>query len=382
MNILGKARVTGQLFFGAIALIFVLTWIATKNVSVSDAGLGENTIKKTDAHKDGKVFYTSLSNTLSAAKNSKKSKKIYWLGASQLYAINDFKLGDRAAPYIVFENFYKNDTELFTLSYPNAYPSEHLIVAQHIFANTKANGLILGAVYDDMREKGIRIQIAKAVQNENTRVELSKSPFGKKMLSISDAVLNSSQLEKVGKKANANLMKKTELAITGFIEEHFNAESIRREGRGQVTLFIIKVRQFIEGLRARYTRDISNYKYPIPKDQYAQNWMAWTQILKIAQREKIPVLIYIAPRPTDFFPYNKSKYKIFKKSLRKIASLYGASFINLEDLVSSSFFGMVDTNFGFLVRDPFHFQGKGHALLAKEVTRALKHLSNAEFRLK
>ena len=75
MRILGMTRVTGQLFFGAVALICILFWIATENVSVSDAGLGENTIKKMDAHKHGKVFYASLSNVLSAAKNSKKSKK-------------------------------------------------------------------------------------------------------------------------------------------------------------------------------------------------------------------------------------------------------------------------------------------------------------------
>jgi hypothetical protein len=382
MKILGKVRVTGLLFFGAVALVCVLTWIAKKEVSVSEAGLGENTIKRINAHKDGKVFYSSLSNVLSAAKNSKATKKYYWIGASQLYAINDFRLGDRTAPYIVFDNLYKNDIELFTLSYPNAYPSEFLIVAQHILANTKADGLILGAVYDDMREKGIRTQISKAVQNENTRLELSKSPFGKELLSQSDAVLNSYQSEKVGKKATASLMDKTELAITGFIEEHFNAESIRREGRGQVTLYIIKIRQFIEGLRARYTRDISNYNYPIPEERYAQNWTAWTEILKIAQIKKVPVLIYIAPRPTDFFPYNKSKYKKFKKSLRKIADFYEASFINLEDLVSSSIFGMVDTNFGFLVRDPFHFQGQGHALLAKEVTKAVKRFNNSKFSLK
>ena len=382
MRKLGKVRVTGQLLFGTIALIFVLTWVATKNVSVSDAGLGENTIKKTAAHKDGKVFYYSLSNALSAAENSKTSKKFYWLGASQLYAINDFKLGDRAAPYIVFDNLYKNDAELFTLSYPNAYPSEHLIIAQHIVANTKADGLILGAVYDDMREKGIRVQIATAVQNENTRIELSKSRFGKKLLSQSDAVLKAANLKKVDKNTNLTLMDRTEQSLTRFIEERFNAESIRREGRGQITLFIIRFRQFIEGLRARYTRDISNYKYPISEDQYANNWNAWTEILKLAFRKKIPVLIYIAPRPTDFFPYDKSKYNKFKQSLQKMAKSYNARFINLEDLVSSSFFGMVDTNFGFLVRDPFHFQGQGHALLAKEVTEALKNLSSTNFNLK
>ena len=379
MITLGKIRVIGQVVFGTLIIFFMVSWISTINVSVSDAGLGINTIKKMDAHKKRKVFYSSLSNVLSAAENNKTAKKYYWLGASQLYGINDFKLGDLTAPSIVLDNLYKNNTELFTLSYPNAYPSEHLIIAQHILANTKADGLILGAVYDDMREKGIRIEIARALQNDNTRIELNKFPYGASLVSLSDVVLGSKELKNGAKKISSNLMERSEHIIIDFIEWHFNAESIRQEGRGQVTLFIIKIRQFIEGLRARYTRDISNYKYPIPEDRYADNWKAWTEILKLSQRKKIPVLIYIAPRPVDFFPYEKLKYESFKNSLQKISNVYNASFINLEDLVKSDLFGMVDTNFGFPVRDPFHFQGKGHVLLAGEVIKALKDLGRIEF---
>ena len=50
MITLGKIRVIGQVVFGTLIIFFMVSWIATINVSVSDAGLGVNTIKKMDDH--------------------------------------------------------------------------------------------------------------------------------------------------------------------------------------------------------------------------------------------------------------------------------------------------------------------------------------------
>ena len=169
-------------------------------------------------------------------------------------------------------------------------------------------------------------------------------------------------------------MERSENAIIRLLETSFKAETIRSEGRGLITLQIIRLRQFIEGLRARYTRDISNYRYPIPYNQYRYNLNAWEELLKLAHIKETPVLVYIAPRPTDFFPYDSIKYEEYKKSIFKLTQYYGATYINLENLILSKYFGYVDTNFGFLVRDPFHIQGVGHSLLAGEITKEIKKL--------
>lgn len=147
---------------------------------MNDFGLGHDTEKRIDSHKQGKVFYSSLTKILEAPHDSNKKKKYYWLGASQLYAINDFKYGDRAAPYIVFDNLNRIGSKLYTISYPNAYPAEHLIITTHITTNIKIDGLIIGAVYDDMRERSVRYEIANGVKNINTRSVLRKTRIGKK----------------------------------------------------------------------------------------------------------------------------------------------------------------------------------------------------------
>jgi len=369
-----KILVIAQILLGLFSLFLVLFWINSRATSVNDAGLGHNTEKRMDSHKQGKVFYSSLTKILKAHHDSNKKKKYYWLGASQLYAINDFKYGDRAAPYIVFDNLDRIGSRLYTISYPNAYPAEHLIIATHILTNTKIDGLVIGAVYDDMRERNVRYEIANAVKNINTRGVLNKSKIGKKLVADSDAALRSKEFLSENKITNLNLMKRSENAIIRLLETSFKAETIRSEGRGLITLQIIRLRQFIEGLRARYTRDISNYRYPIPNNQYQYNLNAWEELLKLAYIKETPVLVYIAPRPTDFFPYDPIKYEEYKKSIFKLTQYYGATYINLENLILSKYFGHVDTNFGFLVRDPFHIQGVGHSLLAREITKEIKKL--------
>jgi hypothetical protein len=225
-----------------------------------------------------------------------------------------------------------------------------------------------------MREQNVRREIADAVTNQNTRKALGKSIIGRKIMSEADVVIKSIGYKKLDDKVRQNLMERSEDAVVRFIEEHFKAESVRQEGRGQITLLLVRLRQFLEGLRARYTRDISNYRYPISDIQYKFNLDAWTELLKLAGRKKIPFLVYIAPRPTDFFPYDKIKYNKFKKSILRLTHYYGGKFLNLEDLIPSKYFGFVDTNFGFLVRDPFHIQGAGHSLLAHEITKSIKQL--------
>ena len=370
----GKILLFSQFFGGLFALLIVILLIVNKTKSVNDSGLGHNTIKKMDRHEKGKVFFSSLIEALETHLISNDKKKYYWLGASQLYAINDYKYGDRAAPYVVFDTLKSQGARLLTISHPNGYPAEHLIIASYILSNVTVDGLVIGAVYDDMREQNIRREIADALKNKNTRRVLSESKIGRKLLFEAEGVLKLARFKKEDYKVSLNLMERSEQAIIRILEKYFKVESIREEGRGQITLSLIRLRQFLEGLRARYTRDISNYRYPIPDNQYQTNLDSWTELLKLASRKKVPFLVYIAPRPTDFFPYNQIKYDKFKKTISDLTQYYGGTFINLEDLIPSKYFGFVDTNFGFLVRDPFHIQGVGHSLLANEIIKGIKNL--------
>ncbi|MBM3528079.1 MAG: hypothetical protein FJX62_08300 [Alphaproteobacteria bacterium] len=88
-------------------------------------------------------------------------------------------------------------------------------------------------------------------------------------------------------------------------------------------------------------------------------------MLDIARMRNIPALVYIAPRPTDFFPFDPTAYAAFKQDLAALAAEREAGFANIEDAVfPDDKFGMADLAFGFYARDPFHFSADGHAQMA------------------
>jgi len=217
----GKILLFSQFFGGLFALLIVILLIVNKTKSVNDSGLGHNTIKKMDQHEKGKVFFSSLIEALETHLISNDKKKYYWLGASQLYAINDYKYGDRAAPYVVFDTLKSQGARLLTISHPNGYPAEHLIIASHILSNVTVDGLVIGAVYDDMREQNIRREIADALKNKNTRRVLSESKIGRKLLLEAESVLKLARFKKQDYKVSLNLMERSEQAIIRILEKYF-----------------------------------------------------------------------------------------------------------------------------------------------------------------
>jgi lysophospholipase L1-like esterase len=131
----------------------------------------------------------------------------------------------------------------------------------------------------------------------------------------------------------------------------------------------------VESLRARYTRDLSRYRVPILPQSYAANWRAWDEMLAATKAAGIPTLVYIAPRPTDFYPFDPAGYDAFKRDMERLARRQEAAFANFENVVPNNMWGLVDISFGFYARDPFHFTAEGHALFGRamvpEIRRSL-----------
>ena len=247
------------------------------------------------SHPDGTHFCMSAldaSGCIQASGQRNPAKRFLWLGASQLYGVNDRQEDDRAAPWIVFDAFRKQNIDVLSFAQPNGYPEEHLILFEHINKQIGLDGLIIGLVYDDMRESGIRPQIAAALAGprKNSPELSSHAPVNR--TAVHNGLETWQQI--------------SERWLTAALEECCAQETLRAEARGQIALGLADARRFMESLRARYTRDLSSYRIAIPAANYAKNRRALIDILDTARVHGIPVLMYIAPRPTDFFPYDRA----------------------------------------------------------------------------
>jgi lysophospholipase L1-like esterase len=97
---------------------------------------------------------------------------------------------------------------------------------------------------------------------------------------------------------------------------------------------------------------------------------AYKEILNLAEKKKIGILVYIQPIRNDMkIPYDLNEYNLFKKEIATISEISGAYFSNLENIVPNEFWGQTASinlkNYKDL--DFMHFQAEGHQLLSKNI---------------
>ena len=104
------------------------------------------------------------------------------------------------------------------------------------------------------------------------------------------------------------------------------------------------------------------------KGHYIKNQKAYEDILNLAIKNKIKVLVYIPPLRNDVkIPYNIDEYSNFKLETKNIADKYYVNFVSLEKIIPSKLWGFKgSTNLKQKQElDFMHFKGEGHSLLAE-----------------
>jgi hypothetical protein len=96
--------------------------------------------------------------------------------------------------------------------------------------------------------------------------------------------------------------------------------------------------------------------------RYDLNMESLRDILDDCRRRGLPALLYVAPiRQDKPIPYDRVEYSRWKSELREITERFGASFVNLEEIVPGELWG---TYTGDDI-DFMHFRGPGHRLVAE-----------------
>lgn len=357
-----------------LAVFFLWQMMPEEKVDFEGLGLGIDTTESFDENSMGRshcIDMTNVDECLSTVEKTASPQQFLWLGASQLHSINDQKQGDRTAPSLVHEILNLNGIALTTLSQPNANYQEHLVLFEFMRTKMKVNGLIIAAVYDDMREPGVRSTVSSAVNYPDVAVQLQKSMIGRSIVTRNSSA---QELSNQTAEDQKSLQSYVEEKLDAWLADHFGLWKARPQLRGRLVVALRGLRRRVLILRNKIM-GINSTKWfvSVSDAQYGVNYDALSQILMSAQADEIPVLLYVAPRPIDaYFPYDLTAYGKFKTQVEKLASTHQAHFVNMEDAVKGDVWGTIDNGVGEIVTDVFHFQAAGHRQMSAGIMKALE----------
>ena len=284
-------------------------------------------------------------------------RSVLWLGNSQVHAVNQQKPGETNAPPILFRLLSARGLDLITLTQPNANLEEHYVLFEYVRHHSPTRVLILPAVFDDMREEGLRADVAILTKDPETRVALERTAVGAMLLRSAQAA-DGENIDTKG--ISGTPQEKMESAVNNWLAGHSELWASRPELRGRFLLSLFFARNMIFGIKPTTKRKVI-------RGRYEANFAALEATLQAGREDGIKAILYIAPlRGGVEIPYERSEYEKFKLDVARIASSYGARFANLETLVPDNLWGMkpnTSLEEGEEL-DFMHFQAAGHGLLA------------------
>ena len=292
---------------------------------------------------------------------------ILWLGNSQVHAINQPKSNAETAAIKLHRKFQIEGKYFLTYSQPNANLQEHYILLSHLITKLPITTLVLPVVFDDMREDGIRAGLLSVFDDSAAVQKLEQSNLGLKLykghLSKSRPATDLAGLDDT-------VQEKVEFILNEKLSEFWTIWDRRPSFRGELLNFLYRSRNWIFGISPSTTRKM------IP-GRYALNLEAFTEILELAKKNRIKVLVYVVPLRNDVkIPYQPQSYSSFKLEIENKTVQKDFYFSNFENIVPSEYWGFkASTSLGGDHElDFMHFQEEGHQLLADSIYEKLVDL--------
>ena len=376
------ARVAAFVVAVALGLCAVWWLFAGKSEDFAAAGLGVNTsVHEESLHVASRRVVCfgldDLDRCLSALPPSRRRRRVLWLGWSQLYAINDFHVGDRTAPSLLAERLAAADIDLIVIAMPNINPREELLVYAYVRQRLALSGLIVPAWLQGMKREGIRPTWAAALADPAVRTALAALPSGPSILAANAQEAKSAQeIAQIAQKTAQEPTQTTQQRVEGWLLARLDARfplwRLRGEAQGRIKLAlmdgkeqVLRLRNLLLGTRAK------NWVNVIPPARQAINMQALTDLVGAARHDGLSVLLYVPPRPRHEFPFDPALYTAFKADAERLARASGAAFANIEDSVDDGVWGRIDNGAGELVTDFSHFTAVGHRQMAGAMHDAL-----------
>jgi len=300
---------------------------------------------------------TSVRRCIEGVEARRLQRRALWLGNSQLHAMNQFRAGDRNAPDLLAERLADRSVDLVTVSFGNANLQEKLVVFSYMLDRLRPDTLILPLVFDDLREDGLRDDIAGLTGDPQAAAHLAESGIGRQLavkVPPPDA----------GTAPEATPQERSEASLNAWLDAHVPLWRARPEMRGDLFIGLYKLRNTVFGITPSTKRKV------IP-GRYTNNFGAFEAILQMARASGVRVLVYIAPIGSAHGerPYVESEYRRFKEEVAAMAARFGTEVENFEDLIPEPLWGLKDSTTAGRGAEPdfMHFTAAGHRLFAERI---------------
>ena len=304
---------------------------------------------------------SEVENCLRGIETRRVKNQVIWFGNSQLHAINQYHQGEQNAPALLFAKLAQREVDLVTFSQGNANLQEHYVMFEYLRSRIHPKQIILPVVFDDLREDGLREEIADLFRDNKFRNFLSESDFGRHLAAKYGP-------REVQENPSLTPQDYVEAKLNDVLLKSFPIWAARPEMRGDIFVALYRLRNTVFGITPETKRKM------IP-GRYADNMAALEALLKSASKAGISVLVYVAPVGVNKGerPYVDSEYQRFKVEAEILAKRYGSKYRNLEDLIPEVLWGQKDstssTNAAEL--DFMHFTSAGHVVLADSIDKLL-----------
>lgn len=361
-----------------LALAVLYAFFADDRTDFNQIGLGTDGLS-VYAERDGiRVHCASPTESPLCLPTPTAPKRAIWLGASQLHVIMRAGQGDRTAPDLLADALRAGDVDLRTYSVGNANLQEMLLMFEAARRAGPIDVLLLALVYDDLKEEELHPNETVALTDPRLVERLQETVTGRNIVEQLAAL--KARLETTNAAAprisapkaengatESSLQTRVENTITGWLYERSVLWRLREAVRGH--LQIAAVRGHDQLMALRYTllgQQIPLSYVAIPSAVRERNWNALHDIAVRAKTSGTRLIAYIAPRPRDvFFPYEPQAYAAFKQDSRRIVETLGGLFLDLEDAIADDeVWGTIYNGKGGRAKDIFHFDARGHRLLA------------------
>ena len=337
-------------------------------VKLEEAALGQDTQFAFGASDAVRVLCMNAKDgreCLASYEAAKRPPAVLWLGNSQLPAINRVQPGDLPTPKVLHELVRHRGHYLVTYAQPNANLIEHGLAFAALSPLYDTRLLILPVFLDDIREQGVRQNVADFLDAPNIRAEAERSPVWPHI---------APNLSRVGGGEHdsaeaASLQRTFETAFNAKLEAWWPLWRSRSNLRGLLGFSVHNARNKLLGINAQTKRKVD-------ANVYLEKMAVLEAILIHARERKVKVLLYVPPFRLDIpGPYIDADYAKLKADLQTFAAKYGAHFANLENVVPGPEWGMVvDPVYGFSDYDFMHFTGDGHRRHAEALDRELRKM--------
>lgn len=356
--------------FAGLALAISLLFVAKDRwlINLQEAAYGLETAAYRGAGTNLCEGAKTHGRCVAAYRAAGSGRSVLWLGNSQLAAVNRIQPSDRNAPALLHERLAARGRYLVTYAVPNANLAEHILTIEAVLPAYHPDVVILPVCYDDIRELGVRADVAELIDQPGLRARLGASGYGRQVLAAAGMPTDGGSA--AAKDDPRSVRPKVEAALVGALEEHSDLWAQRDSMRGMLGFAIHILRNKMLGIN-------SQTKRAVDPTLYRERMTMLNGYLADLRARGVRVMLYVPPyRQNVSGPYVEGDYAAFKSELAAMATRNGVDYADLDAVVPGPEWGMVtDSLFGFQEYDFMHFTGYGHRRLAASIDARLRAMS-------